>query len=116
VIGGVGAIAVRATLISALSDIAAERRNSVVRFLQGLSSDELQYLAEFFGACTLEASGRTGELAERIAAFARAKRPCRRSHAWLADQDHKMILLHEYLGRSGLNAVPRTMHGGWHAV
>jgi hypothetical protein len=95
--------------------MAAERRESVSRFLHGLSSDELQYLAEFFGACTLEASDRTGQPAGRIAAFGRAQRPRCRSHAWLADQDHKMILLHEYLGRSGLNAVPGAMHGGWHA-
>jgi hypothetical protein len=107
---------VRATLISALADMAVERRNSVLRFLQGLSADELQYLAEFFGSWTLDAGERNGRLlAERIAAFEQAKRPDFRSHAWLADQDHKMILLHEYLGRSGFNPVPRTMHAGWRA-
>jgi hypothetical protein len=70
----------------------------------GLSSDELQFIAEFFGACILESSERCccsrSELAGRIADFQRA-RLCRvQRHS--EDQDHKMILLLEYLCQSGL--------------
>jgi hypothetical protein len=58
------------------------------RFLQGLSSDELQFIAEYLGACILESAGpgqgSTGYCQET------------------PDQDHKMILLLEYLRRSGL--------------
>jgi hypothetical protein len=58
------------------------------RFLQGLSSDELQFIAEYLGACILESTG-----------------PYRGSAGYCPetpDQDHKMILLLEYLRRSGL--------------
>ena len=58
------------------------------RFLQGLSSDELQFIAEYLGACILEST-----------------RPCEGSAGYCPetpDQDHKMILLLEYLRRSGL--------------
>ena len=57
------------------------------RFLQGLSSDELQFIAEYLGACILESAG-----------------PCQGPGSYCpetADQDHKMILLLEYLRRSG---------------
>ena len=58
------------------------------RFLQGLSSDELQFIAEYLGGCILESVG-----------------PCQGSAGYCPetpDQDHKMILLLEYLRRSGL--------------
>jgi hypothetical protein len=107
---------VKTTLISALADIAAERRDAVLAFLQGLSGDELQYLAEFFGSCTLEScacSEPRERLAEQIAAFERAKRPGRTPDAaWLADQDHKLILLVEYICRSGLESMPRVLGAG----
>jgi hypothetical protein len=67
----------------------------------GLSSDELQFIAEFLGACILESTekGRysRSELAERIAQFQRGRRRC--SPGCSEDQDHKMILLLEYLCR-----------------
>jgi hypothetical protein len=70
------------------------------RFVNGLSSDELQFIAEYLGACILESARQCqrsrAELAERLAEF-------QRSHSTTlgADQDHKMILLLEYLWRSG---------------
>jgi hypothetical protein len=68
------------------------------RFVSGLSADELQYIAEYLGACILESSGRCrcsrAELAEGIAQYRRANVP-------VADEDHKMILLLEYLCRTG---------------
>ena len=73
------------------------------RFLIGLSADELQFIAEFLGALILEPADPCGcsraELAQRIADFQRA----RPRHSSL--DDHKMILLLEYLCRSGLQRV-----------
>lgn len=107
----------RTTLITALAEIAADRqRNMALRFLQGLSGDELQYLAEFFGSLVLECSElseRRALMMERIAAFERAKRSGHQAPAAsLTDQDHKIILLIEYLGRSGLDAAPSVMRAG----
>jgi hypothetical protein len=89
-------------LISAIAACAEQRlQKKARRFLLGLSTDELQYIAEFLGACVLESLGSSAlsrrELAEGIAQFeqvrARADRP---------DREHKMILLLEYLCRSRL--------------
>ena len=63
------------------------------RFLQGLSSDELQFIAEYLGACILESMGPCqGSNGRRGAAF-----NCLRE---TPDRDHKMILLLEYLRHS----------------
>jgi flagellar basal body rod protein FlgB len=73
------------------------------RFASGLSADELQFIAEYLGACILEATGRCcmsrAELAQRIADFQRTRRP-------LADRDHKSILLLEFLCRTGVDLTP----------
>ena len=73
------------------------------RFLLGLSSDELQFIAEFYGACILEEPAacvrNRAELAEWIADF-----QARGATSRVADQDHKMILLLEYLCRAGAPA------------
>jgi len=70
------------------------------RFVNGLSSDELQFIAEYLGACILESARECrrsrAELAARVAEFQRSHSP-----APGPDQDHKMILLLEYLWRSG---------------
>ena len=75
-------------------------------FLQGLSYDELQFIAEFLGASILENDEKRrcsrAQLAQRIAEFQRA----RSSVAPSPDQDHKMILLLEFLCRSGLQQAP----------
>jgi hypothetical protein len=68
------------------------------RFVSGLSADELQFIAEYLGSCILESSGlcrcTREELARQVTKFQQARRP-------IADQDHKMILLLEYLCRTG---------------
>jgi hypothetical protein len=79
----------------------------VRNFLQGLSSDELGYIAEFFGACILETlappqPSRT-HLAESIAEFERLHGGAART-ARCTDHDHKIILLREYLSRSGVRS------------
>ena len=94
----------RAVLISAIAVCAEQRFQKKARkFLQGLSRDELQYIAEFLGACVLESLGRSAlsrrELADGIAHFEQVRRASPDSGR---DQEHKMILLLEYLCRSRL--------------
>ena len=88
---------------------------SVHRFLMGLSCDELEFLAAFMGASILEAAEgcacSRAQLAERIAALQRNRSAARPT----PDQDHKMILLLEFLCRSGLQRGPvtiRARHAG----
>jgi hypothetical protein len=97
---------VRSTLVAALvSCVDRPLKTRARRFLLGLSSDELQFIAGFLGCCILEPSADAGssraQLAGRIAQYqqTRAPRCCR-------DQEHKMILLLEYLGHS--SAAPAT--------
>ena len=84
------------------------------RFLVGLSFDELQFIAEFLGACILEPAekGRysRAELAERIIQFQRARLRC--SQGCSEDQGHKMILLLEYLCQSGSPRISLAMRAG----
>jgi hypothetical protein len=93
----------RTTLISAIAACAEHRfQKKARRFLLGLSTDELQYIAEFLGACVLESSGSAAcsrrELADGIAQFEQVREPA----DCFGDQQHKMILLLEYLCRSRL--------------
>jgi hypothetical protein len=80
----------------------------------GLSADELQFIAEFLGACILEPAekGRysRAELAERIIQFERARLCC--SPGCSEDQGHKMVLLLEYLCRSGSPRISLAMRAG----
>lgn len=73
--------------LSAASD--ARKRPVARRFLKGLSTDELQYLAEYLGACILD---------PRLAGTADRFGCCRRPGAF-EDQAHKLIVLREYLLR-----------------
>ena len=83
-------------------------REQTRRFLAGLSCDELEFIAEFLGACILESSKKRrrsrAELAECIAEFQQA----RVTGVPLPpeDEEHKMILLLEYLCRSGVQEFP----------
>lgn len=85
-------------LISSLSACAAAScRARTARFLNGLSADELEYIAEFLGACMLESPGAGGctreQLSQRIATFELA----RDAGGCATDHDHKMIVLLEFL-------------------
>jgi hypothetical protein len=91
-------------LISAIAGYAEEpHRKKARRFLMGLSRDELQYIAEFLGACILECSGPAAcsrrQVAEGIVHFDRLRS---KPAAGPGDQEHKMILLLEYLCRCKL--------------
>lgn len=69
------------------------------RFLEGLSSDELQFIAEFLGSCVIDSHAggarNRAELAERIARFQQVR--ANRAQMLSSDQEHKMIVLLEYL-------------------
>ena len=98
----------RNSLVAALVACADRPLKSEVRrFLGGLSSDELQFIAEFLGSCVLESQMRCArdraELAERIARFQQA----RADHSRMSspDQELKMILLLEYLCRAGVQGL-----------
>ena len=99
----------RSVLVAALSSC-AERpfKPKARRFLDGLSCDELQFIAEFLGSSCLEsaqsAAALQGDLLERIAEFQRAHFIGRAQAS--RDQDHKSIVLLEFLCRSGLQKAP----------
>ncbi len=101
-----------AELVKALCCWAREqRRRKVRRFVRGLSADELGYIADFLGAFTLEAGHREqtgrGELEVDLARFEHwrcAGLPrmfTREAAGLLEDEEHKMILLLEYLDYCG---------------
>jgi hypothetical protein len=95
---------VRSTLVAALVSCAdSPHKSRARRFVEGLSSDELQFIAEFLGACVLDSAGQPcdsrAQWAERITRYQQASGGCRACRS--ADQEHKMILLLEFLCRSG---------------
>jgi len=99
---------VRETLVAALVSCANRSLKSRSRrFLAGLSRDEMQFIAEFLGCCILETARRPvcsrAQLAEAIADFQRTRRGLGGSCS--EDQEHKMILLLEYLCCSGIERV-----------
>ncbi len=105
----------RNTLVAALVACADQPLKSEARrFLAGLSSDELQFIAEFLGSCVLESQVRCArnraELAERIARFQRSRADRARMHT--TDQELKMILLLEYLCRSGVQEFRMSAGAG----
>jgi hypothetical protein len=106
-------LALRQDLVTALVACAdTPSRAKARRFVNGLSADELEFIAEFLGACILESErgGRCSraELAARIAEFQQEHRRSRCA----ADRDHKMILLLEYLCRTGAQQVPTPARAG----
>lgn len=93
----------RNALVAALVSCAdSPHRSQAHRFVQGLSSDELQFIAGFLGACMLD-SGR-----EVIARYQRDS-SARRPHL-TDDREHKMILLLEYLRWTGIPRVPLQLN------
>ena len=98
----------RRSLVSALAACADPRRRfGARRFLAGLSTDEMRFIAEFMGASVIEAGPADGcsraELGERIDQFrvSRAGARCAGS-----DLEHKMIVLLEFLSRSHIRQAP----------
>ena len=82
---------------SLCSVISPELRRKARQFLLGLSTDELQYIAEFLGCCILES-----EKPERWprAQLSRSIHRFDQLHqSTVSDRQHKMILLLEFLSR-----------------
>jgi len=105
------------SLVAALASCAEGPLQLKARdFLMGLSRDELQFIAEFLGASILESDERCRcsreQLAQQIAEFQRAR--ARTALEPPSDQDHKMILLLEFLCRSGLQRIPAPVRA-WRA-
>ena len=100
----------KSALVRALGACVDDQQKRLIRrFLLGLATDELQYIAEFLGSCILESGGRCctsrTQVAEAIKQFERSRRMAQTAlcaSASIQDQEHKMILLLEYLCRSGL--------------
>ncbi|MBZ5593478.1 MAG: hypothetical protein LAP39_14640 [Acidobacteriia bacterium] len=88
--------------------------------MRGLATDEMQYIAEFLGACILETGGRCrgsrAQLAEAIKQFEHSRRSAMTPESHCVgsrqDQEHKMILLLEYLCRSGTVQQPMSVAAG----
>ena len=98
----------RSTLVAALVSCAdSPHRLQARRFVQGLSSDELEFIAQFLGACVLDSAGQPcvsrQQWAERITRYQQMTSGRQTSRS--ADQEHKMILLLEYLASYQLSAV-----------
>ena len=92
----------RNSLVTALLSCAnSSFKHRARRFLAGLSCDELQFLAEYFGAVVLdsceECARSRSELAGRLAGFERS----RAARSCSDDLEHKMILLLEFLCQTG---------------
>ena len=105
----------RRALVAALASCAdGSLRPKTRRFLTGLSCDELQFLAEFLGASILECDccyPRTrAQLSLRMGQFQKARRAS--CTAASADQDHKIILLREFLFLSGWQQAPVALRFG----
>ncbi len=85
----------RPALVAALASCVDRKKQSQTRdFLGGLSCDELEFIADYLGSCILE-STRAGEL-----------RQVRQGSSDVSsDQEHKMILLFEFLCRSGMQPL-----------
>jgi hypothetical protein len=107
---------VRSALVTALTACAGSRERQGVRdFLLGLSWDELEYIAEFVGSTILESAGlcpvNREQLAGRIAEFDHG-RTARPAISPDSDRYHKMIVLMEFLCRTGRGEGPLAMRAG----
>ena len=86
------------------SMVPCEHRHKARQFLLGLSTDELQYIAEFLGSCVLEAEKPYRwtrlQLSQSIQRFDYCQKIS------LSDRQHKMILLLEFLCRCHIGSGP----------
>ena len=101
----------KSILVKSLCAVVSDRQRRKARqFLLGLSTDELQYIAEFLGSCILDCEEpynwtRT-QLNHGIQRFDRSQK---RS---VGDRQHKMILLLEFLDRCDIGTAPAPARAG----
>jgi hypothetical protein len=86
------------------------QRRKTRQFLLGLSTDELQYIAEFLGSCILESEHphrwTRAQLNHGIQQFDQSQKNS------ISDREHKMILLLEFLCRCDIGAAPIPTQAG----
>ncbi len=109
----------RASLVTAISATSTSgRREAARRFLEGLSTDELQYIAAYFGARLLE-PGPNGseqsrdEMAHQIEQYeGKRKTPQRSNGSKISPESytvsHRMIVLLEYLSACNMRSKTAT--------
>ena len=86
----------RNTLVAALVACSDETvKTRARRFLLGLSCDELQFIAEFLGACILESSDDVARAADAVHAY----------QSRMARDDDKIPILREFLGLCGRRSM-----------
>ena len=98
-------------LVKSLSSMVSDQhRRKARQFLLGLSTDELQYIAEFLGSCILEAERPSqwtrDQLTQAIQRFDEGQK-----HS-ISDRQHKMILLLEFLCRCQIGSAPIEARAG----
>jgi len=91
-------------LVKSLCAVVSDpQRRKARQFLLGLSTDELQYIAEFLGSCILESEQpdrwTRAQLTISIQRFDQSQRNR------VADRQHKMILLLEFLCRCNIGSA-----------
>ena len=105
------AVASRSSLVGALlRNAAPANRHAVYDFLRGLSRDELECLAEFQGACILEAEYSQGRASNYYRLMSAFFDPA--THERWRDPDaraHKIILLLTFLDFVGYR-IPAAIH------
>ena len=98
----------RPGLVAALSAcVTVAKRTKARRFLQGLSADELQFIAEFLGYCILDGDGPATSHAFEQFQESKARFAIDRE-----DYDHKLIVLGEYLCRCAVPVAAAVRAGG----
>ena len=112
-----GLVTENVTLVDAIASFSnLPHRESAREFLEGLSTDELEYIAAYFGARTLNPklggpNANRNHLAGQIERYERDRRPrggpdlsCGRESCavGLANVSHKMIVLLEFLSISAV--------------
>ncbi len=123
-----GLVTEKVTLVDAIASFSnLLHRESAREFLEGLSTDELEYIAAYFGARTLDpklrgADANRNHVAGRIERYERDRQPkgrpdlsCGRAScaATLTDVSHKMIVLLEFLSVSAVSRrTPWPVLGG----
>jgi hypothetical protein len=100
----------RAALVRALSSVSeVSRRVAAQSFLEGLSSDELRYIADFVGASCLDPDLKPGQTRALIASCIERYQQMSRPSSGCC---HKMILLLEFLSINTLRTGSFRALGG----